>query len=167
MEITIHSTQIVMFLGLALCFLSIGKLLGVFDDKSDEFARNVKKNKQQNFIATQISRIRQTLSQEEKDEAVNIMRNILKPIHESELRYHKNITSHESLKSHFKTYDQFLYAQHYFNCFEDSGCYYDDGEDQIDKYNLSFSEKTMRTFDKERKKQIEINSKNIALCKVC
>jgi hypothetical protein len=167
MEITIHSTQIVMLLGLVFCFFSIGKLLGIFDDKSDEFERNVKKNKQQNFIATQIDRIRRTLSEKEKNEAVYIMRNILKPIHESELRYHKNITSRESLKSHFKTYDQFLYAQHFFNCFEDSGCYYDDGEDQIKKYNLSISEEAMNILDIERKNQIEINSKNIALGKVC
>lgn len=151
---------IVAFAVFMLIFLKV--FTSFFDEKEDEFKNNFKKGKNKMTVITRIEGAKRRLTADEKENSLNVMRKILEPIHQSEARYYDHVGFIHPIQDRFESYDQYVFAQHYFKCYEEFGCNYDDGEVQRNKHVLCISKIGMAMLDKERQDRVEKNSNLIA-----
>ena len=90
-------------------------------------------SKKRQLAMIQYNRLSNKLTSKEKEEAQIAMKSAIEKLFLSYGSHSRRFTFHYSLSSNFKSQDAFIFAQAYFNCFEQ---YSDDCEDEFYFFEL-------------------------------
>lgn len=129
------TTNEVIFIIIAI-IMSLALFTGVFfivKQVMNGSTHSYRTSKKKQLAMIQYNRLANKLTSKEKEDAQVAMKSAIENLFRSYGSHSRRFTFHYSLSSNFKSQDAFIFAQAYFNCFEQ---YSDDCEDEFYFFEL-------------------------------